>query len=458
MSAPPRRTPPRRRKTPPRELALQILHDAESRSAYADRLLETRLRANALEPRDAAFVTTLVQGTLRYRALLDHHLDALLGARPDGMAGLPLWIRGALRLGAYQMLVLTRVPVSAAVAESVELAKQYGHPGTAGLVNAVLRRLASGERAALPAREADPVAHLAVATSHPRWLVERWVARLGVEEAERLLHADNEEPAITVRPNLHRLRMAVFQEALRAEGHDSVPGPNGGPVRVVAAGYVPSRSQLFRQGMLWLQDEAESVVPLLLGAKSGMRVLDYCAAPGGKAAALAEAVAPGGLIVAMERHASRARSMHENLSERLRMPRIAVVCADGTAPPFTAPFEAVLVDAPCSGLGVLRRRADARWRKEAPIIAEMAALQRALLHAAAALVKKGGVMVYSVCSLEPEETDATVKEFLDTHPSFVQEDARPHVPPGFRGADAALRAYPHTHGTDGVYAVRLRRS
>ena len=124
--------------------------------------------------------------------------------------------------------------------------------------------------------------------------------------------ADNDEPAITVRPNLHRLRMGVFQEALRAEGHQSVPGPNGGPVRVVAAGYVPSRSQLFRQGMLWLQDEAESVVPLLLDVKPGMRVLDYCAAPGGKAAALAEAVAPNGLIVAMERHESRARSMREN--------------------------------------------------------------------------------------------------------------------------------------------------
>jgi len=458
MSGPPRRTPPRRRKTPPRELALQILHDAESRSAYADRLLETRLRANALEPRDAAFVTTLVQGTLRYRALLDHHLDALLGGRQDGMAGLPLWIRTALRLGAYQMLVLTRVPVSAAVAESVELAKEYGHPGTAGLVNAVLRRLASGERAAIPAREADPVAHLAVATSHPRWLVERWVARLGVEEAEQLLRADNDEPAITVRPNLHRLRMVVFQEALRAEGHESVAGPNGGPVRVVAAGYVPSRSQLFRQGMLWLQDEAESVVPLLLGVKPGMRVLDFCAAPGGKAAALAEAVAPNGLIVAMERHASRARSMRENLAERLRMPRIAVVCADGLRPPFAAPFDAVLVDAPCSGLGVLRRRADARWRKEEAIISEMAALQRALLHAAAPLVRKGGIMVYSVCSLEPEETDATVKEFLDAHPTFVQEDARPHVPSAFRGADAALRTFPHTHGTDGVYAVRLRRT
>jgi len=448
----------RDRRVPPRELALQILHDAESRNAYVDRLLETRLRANALEARDAAFVTTLVQGTLRHRALLDFHLDSLLGARADGFEGLPLWIRSALRLGAYQMLVLTRVPVSAAVSESVTLAKRYGHPGTAGLVNAVLRRLAAGERATLPDRDTDPVAHLAVATSHPQWLVARWVARMGIEEAEKLLRADNEEPEITVRPNLHRLRAEAFEEALRAEGHESTAGPNGGPVRRVAEGYVPSRSPLFRQGLLWLQDEAESVVPLLLGVTSGARVLDLCAAPGGKTAALAEAAAPDGAVVAMERHESRARSLRENLVDRLRLPRVAVVCGDGTDPPFRYTFDAVLVDAPCSGLGVLRRRADARWRKQKTIVDEMAALQRTLLDAAATLVRSGGVLVYSVCSLEEEETDATVKGFLATHSNFVQEDARPFAPPAFRGGDGALRAYPHIHGTDGVYAVRLRRT
>lgn len=450
--------PPRSRgKTPPRELALQILHDAESRSAYADRLLETRLRANALAPRDAAFVTTLVQGTLRYRALLDHHLDFMLGARADGLQGLPLWIRTALRIGAYQMLVLTRVPAPAAVAESVALAKRYGHPGTAGLANAVLRRLAAGERAPLPDRAADPVAHLAVATSHPRWLVARWVARWGADEAEGLLRADNEEPEITVRPNLHRLRADAFEEALRAEGHESAPGPNGGPVRRMAPGYVPSRSPLFRQGLLWLQDEAEAVVPRLLGVTAGARVLDYCAAPGGKSAAIAEAVAPDGFVVAMERHASRARSLRENLVDRLRLPAVAVVSADGLHPPFRGDFDAVLVDAPCSGLGVLRRRADARWRKEEPIVAEMAALQAALLAQASRLVRRGGALVYSVCSLEPEETDAIVKGFFATHSDFVQEDARPLLPPAFRGADRALRVAPHTHGTDGVFAVRLRR-
>ncbi len=452
-----RKSIPRRRQVSARELALQVLHDAESRGAYADRLLETRLRASTLPPRDAALVTTLVMGTLRYRALLDHHLDSFLGARHDGFAGLPLWIRTALRLGAYQMLVLTRIPASAAVAESVELAKRYGHPGTAGLVNAVLRRLASGERAPLPDREKETAAYLAIATSHPRWLVDRWLARYGAEEAERLLAADNEDPAVTVRPNQIRLKRTPLGAALRSEGHTSKPGPHGGPVWQVEGGYVPSRSPLFRQGLLWLQDEAESVVPLLVNPSGGTRVLDLCAAPGGKAAAMASAVSPGGLVVALERHTSRARALQENLRDRLRLPGVAVVCGDGLAPPLRGTFDAVLVDAPCSGLGTLRRRADARWRKAASIVAEMAALQRALLAAAAGCLRPGGILVYSVCSFEPEETDETVKDFLDSHTDFAQDDARPYVPPAFRGADRALRAFPHTHGTDGVFAVRLRR-
>ena len=453
-----RRPVPRRRQVSARELALQVLHDAESRGAYADRLLETRLRGSTLPARDAALVTTLVMGTLRHRALLDHHIESFMGARHDGFAGLPLWIRTALRLGAYQMLVLSRIPVSAAVTESVELAKRYGHPGTAGLVNAVLRRLAAGERAALPDRDRDPAAYLAIATSHPRWLVDRWLSRYGPAEAERLLTADNEEPAVTVRPNRARLKNASLEAALRAEGHGAAPGPNGGPVYRVEGGYVPSRSPLFRQGLLWLQDEAESVVPLLVNPRAGSRVLDLCAAPGGKTAAMAAQASPGGLVVALERHTSRARALNGNLRDRLRLPGVAVVCGDGLGPPLRGTFDAVLVDAPCSGLGTLRRRADARWRKAESIVAEMATLQRALLAAAAGCLRSGGIMVYSVCSLEPEETDATVKEFLDTHIDFAQEDARPYLPPAFRGGDEAMRAFPHTHGTDGVFAVRLRRA
>lgn len=446
----------RRRRAPPgaRELALQILLATEGRSAYSDRLLETKLRDAGLEGPDAGLVTALVQGTLRQRALLDHHLDAFTGGR---FADLPAPIRAALRLGAFQILILTRVPESAAVDQSVELAKRYGHPGTAGIVNAVLRRLARGERAPLPDPNTHPVDHLAVRLSHPAWLVSRWVARYGPAEAARLLEADNEEPYVSVRPNLHRTDPAAFLEALQAEGHRATPGPNGGPVFLMDRGYVAARSPLFRQGLLTLQDEAEAAVVLVLDPKPGESILDLCAAPGGKSSQIAERIAPGGTLVALERHRSRALALRSNLVDRLRLPGVHVACGDGRRPPLARPFDRVLVDAPCTGLGVLRRRADARWRKEEAAIPEMAAMQRALLDGAAPLVRRGGVMVYSVCSLEPEETDEIVESFLRTHPEFEREHVRPFLPAGFTAAEPDFRAYPHRHRTDGVYACRMVR-
>lgn len=452
-----RPAPPRRRKPiGPRELALQILAATDSRRAYSDRLLESRLRDAHLDPRDAALVTTLVQGTLRHQALLDHHLAALTGPRWEE---LPLWIRESLRLGALQILVLTRVPATAAVDESVKLAKKYGHPGTAGLVNAVLRRLAGGALAPLPDAAADPAGRLAIEHSHPRWLVERWIARWGAEQAARLLQANNVEPRLSVRANGARTTADELAEALRREGFAVEPGPNGGPVLLVGEGFTASRSPLFRNGLLSLQDEAEACVVPLLDARPGHRALDMAAAPGGKASQMAEAVGPRGYVVALERTWSRARSLQSNLIERLRLARAWTVCADATQPPLRAPFDRVLVDAPCSGLGVLRRRADARWRKEPAAIREMAVLQRSILDAAAPLVGVGGVLVYSVCSLEAEENEAIVTPFLDRHPEFALDDARPFLPAAFRGpaSDPYFRALPHVHGTDGVFAARLVR-
>jgi 16S rRNA (cytosine967-C5)-methyltransferase len=446
---------PRRRAAPgARELALQILAAAESRRAYSDRLLQGRLRDASLSPEDARLVTALVQGVLRRRATLDHHLAFLAGAHWER---LPLWIRSALRIGAFQVLFMDRVPASAAVAESVALAKRYGHPGTAGLVNAVLRRLSAGARAPMPDANADLAAHLAVKHSHPAWIVRRWLERYGPKTAERWLEADNEEPAVSVRANTFRLTREALLERLREAGHDAAPAPNGGPVLLLPRGFVAAASPLFREGLLSLQDEAEAVVAAVLDPAPGDRVLDLCAAPGGKAAQLAERVAPEGRLVALERHPSRAAALRANLIGRLGLSGVAVLAADGTHPPLRGTFDRVLVDAPCSGLGVLRRRADARWRKEEPVIGAMAAIQRSLIGSGAELTRPGGVLVYSVCSLESEETDEVVNSFLAANREWTREDARPLLPPAFRGEEPVLRAAPYRHGTDGVYAARLVR-
>ena len=437
-----------------RELALQTLVATESRSAYSDRLLERRLHGAALKPEDARLATTLVQGTLRRRGTLDHHLEFLTRG---GLEGLPAWIRGAMRLGAYQLLFLDRVPPSASVDESVKLAKKYGHAGTAGLTNAVLRRLARGDRAPLPDADGDRAGHLAVLHSHPRWLVTRWLDRWGPEEAARLLAADNLEPEVSVRVNRALATPEEARRRLAAEGFTPEPGPNGGAIWILRGGFVASRSPSFREGWISLQDEAEAAVVPALDPSPGERALDLCAAPGGKASQIAEAVGETGRLIALERHVSRARALRANLRDRLHHANAHVVAGDGTVPPFRAPFDRVLVDAPCSGLGVLRRRADARWRKEESTIATMAALQAALLEGGAALVRRGGVLVYSVCSLEPEETREIAESFARAHADFAPEDVNPYVPAGFRSEGPYLTATPHRHGTDGVFAARFRR-
>ena len=452
----PKRTKPwaRRRPLPARELALQLLISIESRGAFSDRLLETRLKEADLSPEDSHLVTALVQGVLRRRGTLDHHLAYF--AR-ENWGGLPAPIKGALRLGAFQILLLDRIPARAAVDESVELAKKYGHPGTAGLVNAILRKLSAGELAPLPDPDVNPVEYLSAAHSHPRWIVERWVARLGREEAERLLQADNEEPAVSVRPNLARASSDEILARLRAEGFKPTPARNGGPVWVMGGGFVPSRSGAFRDGLISLQDEAEASVVLVLDPKPGERVLDLCAAPGSKAAQIAEAVGEKGRVVALERHTSRARALRSNLLERLRLRGVDVVCGDGEMPPFRFAFDRVLVDAPCSGLGVLRRRADARWRKEESSVLSMAVQQPKLLEGAAPLVRPGGVLVYSVCSLEPEETSQVVESFLRAHPEFTTEEAGRYLPAAFRADGPYFYATPQRNGTDGVFAARFRK-
>ena len=196
---------------------------------------------------------------------------------------------------------------------------------------------------------------------------------------------------------------------------------------------------------------------LILDPKPGERVLDLCAAPGGKSAQIAEAVGAKGRVFALERHPSRARALRENLGGRLRLRNAEVICGDGASPPFKTAFDRVLVDAPCSGLGVLRRRADARWRKEESSIQSMSALQPRLLEGASPLVRKGGVLVYSVCSLEPEETLEVVESFLKAHPEFEQEDVQETLPDALRSGGPHLYATPQRNGTDGVFAARLRR-
>ncbi|HET7225070.1 MAG TPA: 16S rRNA (cytosine(967)-C(5))-methyltransferase RsmB [Candidatus Eisenbacteria bacterium] len=437
----------------PREAALRILHAADTRSAFTDRLLDGAHQRGGPEARDQALMHELVKGTLRWRGRLDFALDPLVHV---GLSQVQPWIKNIMRLGAYQILFLDRIPAHAAVDESVKLAHQYGHPGTAGLVNSVLRRLVE-EKDAIQWPAGDDAASLAVWGSHPRWIVERWLARFGPEATRALLVADNRAVPVGLRVNRLRGTRAELIEKLAAEGVTATPATLSPDLVWIEGHHAPGALAAFKQGLCTVQDESEALVARLVAPQPHERVLDLCAAPGGKCTHLAELMDDEGEVWAMERAEPRVASLQANV-DRLGTHAVHVVQGDGRSYTFPMPFDRVLVDAPCSGLGVLGRRADARWRKGPEMLRELPPMQLELLAAGGRWLRPGGVLVYSVCSFEPEETTQLVERFLRQHPQFVQESAAGHAPDAVVDEAGFVRLLPHVHGCDGAFAARFRRT
>ncbi len=449
--------PPRTRKPPvpksPREVALDALYAVDRRHAFSDRLLHKLLRDHPMDQRDAALVTAIVRGTLRWRGRIDGLLNHYIKI---GLDALPPLIQNILRMGVFQLLYLDQVPDRAAVDESVKLARKFGHPGTAGLVNAVLRKI-SAERDKLPEPVigSDPVPALASIHSHPEWMVSRWVHRFGVEEATELLKANNEPPPVTIRINRQKAEPREFLNRLLSSGLKAESGTfHRGTIRIFGD-FIPPEDPGFAGGEFVVQDESESLVVDLLNPSPGETVVDLCAAPGGKTTHIAERVGRPGHVIAVEAQRGRIKPLVENRA-RLGLENVSILLADGLHLALRKPADRVLVDAPCSGLGVLAKRADARWRKTEGKIRTVTAIQEKLIRAGARLVKPGGVLVYSVCSIEPDEGKRVVERFLKDHPEFSIEDAARHVPAAVT-AEGMLLTLPHRHRTDGAFAARLKR-
>jgi 16S rRNA (cytosine967-C5)-methyltransferase len=437
----------------PREAALKILHAADTRSAFSDRLLDAAHKVTNQDPRDQALMHELVKGTLRWRGRLDWVLDRLVHI---GLSQVQPWIKNILRMGAYQILFLDRVPVHAAVDESVKLANEYGHPGTAGLVNSVLRRLAE-EKASIALPEGEDAESLAAWGSHPLWLTERWLARFGLEATRALLLADNRPIPVGLRVNLLRGTREQLIERLAAEEVTASPARYAPQLVWIEGNHAPGRLAAFKQGLCTAQDESEALVSQLVAPQAHERLLDLCAAPGGKCTHLAELMGDEGEVWAMERNEARVTSLQTTVA-RLGTHSVHVVQGDGRTYTFPMPFDRVLVDAPCTGLGVLARRADARWRKGPEMLDEMPPIQLELLVAGGRRARPGGVLVYSVCSFEPEETTEVVEDFLHQNPQFVLESATGLLPEGVVDENGFMRVYPHVHGCDGAFAARFRRT
>jgi 16S rRNA (cytosine967-C5)-methyltransferase len=438
-----------------REAALQTLHQVEVAGAYAHVYLPRLLAASGLSRQERALATELAYGTLRRRATLDYRV-AQVCHRP--LAQLSPWIRNLLRLGAYELLFLNRTSPAATCHSLVQLAHRYGHAGSARLANAVLRRLSDPPKALdLPDPTVAPVDYLSIAYSLPRWLVERWLQRWP-QEVEALCAAQNEPAPVTVRVNLLRTRPADLAMRWEAAG-----------LRVTACQWAPegltveSRGPIqelpgYAEGLFWVQDEASLLVGRLAAPPRGALVVDLCSAPGAKATHLAELMGDRGAVIALDLHQPRLRLV-ASAASRLGLRSVIPVCADGRRVPdlLREPAAVVVVDAPCSGTGALRRRPDARWRKQPEQIAALAALQGELLQAAAQVVRPGGRLIYSTCSLEPEENEEVIRQFRQVRPDFVPD--LPPLGPGLEGDEAEgwVRLWPHRHGTDGFFICRLRR-
>jgi len=436
----------------PREAALQVLTAVDTRRAFSDRLLDAAHGAGR-DPRDEALLHELAKGTLRWRGRLDAVLDPLVHI---GLGQVQPWIRNILRLGAYQLLFLDRVPAHAAVDESVKLAHRYGHPGTAGLVNSVLRRLAE-EKDQLVLPEGDDPASLAAWGSHPRWMVERWLERFGLEATRALMLADNRTARLGLRVNRLRGSRDQLIERLAAEGVEAEPAGLAPDLVWTSEHVVPGRLAAFKEGWCTVQDESECLVSRLVAPAAHERILDLCAAPGGKCTHLAELIGDEGEVWAMERDPARVASI-ETAVKRLGLHAVHVVAGDGRDYAFPMPFDRVLVDAPCSGLGVLARRADARWRKGPEVLRELQPVQLDLLQAGGRRARPGGVLVYSVCSFEPEETVELVERFLYASPQFVLEAAHGFVLDEVVDENGFMRVLPQVHGCDGAFAARFRKT
>jgi 16S rRNA (cytosine967-C5)-methyltransferase len=428
--------------------------------AYADVLLGATLGRSALSAGDRAFATELVQGTLRWRGRIDFLLAKLLDRDLDRLEPL---VATALRLGAYQIVFCERVPATAAVDESVRCIRAAGVERATGLVNAVLRRLATEHASIeLPSLEDDPAGHLTHALSLPAWLAARWLDAHGPQDAAALARASNRVPPLVARANTLR----ATRDALLAELGER--WPDAAPCAFARDGIVLGRrgnavlDPAFLDGRLTVQDEASQLVVALLDPRPGEAVLDACAAPGGKATAIAERVGRTGRVLATDRNPRRLDLVRRH-ARRLGIENLACLQRDATRPlrdlAADAPFDRVLVDAPCSGLGTLRRNPDARWRVGPGDVARLAEAQLAILESAAGTVRPGGVLVYSTCTLLREENEEVVAAFLKRAPGFdltpaagASDEVRPLL-----DAEGFLRCLPHVHDTDGFFAARMER-
>lgn len=436
-----------------RGIAVKILTRVERTDAYLDKLLDIELETGDLNPPDKRLLNELVHGVLRNQSKLDWVLTGFYHGQYSKVAPN---VRNALRVALYQILFLTRIPHHAAVNEAVEFVKKYRGQRLADTMNGLLRNIARNvENIRYPLATNDELQYLSVVHSHPTWIVKRWHARYGFEETESLCKANNMRPFLTLRPNPLHIDYKQFVDEIVEVGidyrrcfymRDYVTVRNLPNIR---------HSRLFTEGLFTIQDESAGLVGDLLAPKPGETVIDLCSAPGGKALHAAEHMQNQGRIIAVDKYDVRLNLISQS-AERNGVTIIEIQEGDATEITME-PADKVLVDAPCSGLGTLSKKPDIKWKREMEDIQKLMVTQRAILDNAARLVRPGGVLVYSTCTIEPEENQLVIKDFLAKHSEFTLEHAGQYLPPRVVDDEGFLATFPHKHRMDGAFGARLLR-
>jgi 16S rRNA (cytosine967-C5)-methyltransferase len=438
--------------SPARRAAFEILRRVEEEGAFAAPLLAGLPEELSAEDRSLCY--ELVLGVLRRQLWLDRLLEHFAGRSGEK---LDAPVRRALRLGLYQLRLLTRIPARAAVNESVNLTHAARLRSAAPFVNAVLRRAAREPDYDPAAAINDPLERIAVATSHPAWLVERWSAAFGRDEAEAFARANNDAAPASFRVNTLRTDGDALINQLRAAGAAVAPSRVAPGAWRVEGGAGDVLRAHAGEGLIYMQDEASQLVAHVLGARAGERVLDVCAAPGSKTTHIAALAGDGAHVVAGDLREHRLRVVKESC-ERMGVGGVSLVelNAEASLPFAGETFDRVLVDAPCTGTGTLRHNPEIRWRLAPANIVELAAVQRKILSEAARVVRRGGRLVYSTCSVEREEGEEVVAEFLRSREDFKQLEATP-APASLLLPSGAARTWPHRDDVDGFFVAALER-
>jgi len=437
----------------PRQLIVKLLDRFERTDAYADLLLDQELKKNKVNPKDSALIQEIFFGVIRWRNRLNWIIKHLY---QGSLKKAPRFVGHILHISIYQLIFLDNIPDYAVINEAVAIAKSKGSVYWGKKINAILRIFQQNQYAIpLPDRTKNPTEYIAVKYSHPEWMVKRWIKRWDEEETISLCEFNNKNPKLSLRVNSLKAKTKEVLKLLAAQNYPATRSPY--IENFLLAEKLPELSQFepFQHGLFSIQDVSAGLACKLLDPQPEDTILDLCSAPGGKATFIAELTGGGASIIAVDRNYSRLKLVRQNCT-RLELNSIFPVQADGIR--FNCKnINKIILDAPCSGLGVLAKRVDLRWKRTTEQIQELSQLQRKLIYNTANLLNPGGVLVYCTCTIEPEENERIIEQFLAENKNFEIQPASEFVPKETTDSNGFIYTFPHRHGIDGSFAARLVR-